>query len=161
MNYNRVTYEAIAKVAPGERLRHIEAVCREAGVRMPNKKADFILCCFERIEEMGGPAAARSSLLSCCGRAAKLAFLDAFKGIGPKYARNIMMDVYHPEFRDSIAIDVRIKGISTVLGVSFSSYEEEEAFYLAVAQEAGLSGWELDRILFNFTAEVKERLRQA
>ena len=110
---------------------------------------------------MGGPAAARSSLLSCCGRAAKLAFLDAFKGIGPKYARNIMMDVYHPEFRDSIAIDVRIKGISTVLGVSFSSYEEEEAFYLAVAQEAGLSGWELDRILFNFTAEVKERLRQA
>ena len=55
------------------------------------------------------------------------------------------MDVYHEDFRDSIALDLRIKAISEALGLSFSSYTEHERFYLDVAREAGLNGWELDR----------------
>ena len=43
-------------------------------------------------------------------------------GIGDKYARNIMMDVYHEDFRDSIAVDARIKAVSERLGLSFASY---------------------------------------
>ncbi|HYL31506.1 MAG TPA: hypothetical protein VEU27_16450 [Gemmatimonadales bacterium] len=57
-----------------------------------------------------------------------------------------MMDVYHEEFRDSIAVDGRISAISAVLGLRFTSYAEEEAFYIEVAKEAGLNGWELDRL---------------
>jgi hypothetical protein len=84
--------------------------------------------------------------------------LKKFPGIGDKYARNIMMDVYHPDFRDSIAVDARINAISNALGLSFASYRDHEAFYLDVAKEAGLNGWELDRLLFNFRTEVESRL---
>lgn len=157
-NYRRVTYESIQRLPPAERATHIEAVCREARIRMPMRKASFILGCFNKIERMGGPEAAKAELLSHAGREAKLAFLDAFPGIGPKYARNIMMDVYHDDFRDSIAIDVRIKAISQRLGVSFATYAEHEGFYLDVARQVGLNGWELDRLLFNFRAEIEARL---
>jgi hypothetical protein len=51
-----------------------------------------------------------------------------------------MMDVCHEEFRDSIAVDGRISAISAVLGLRFTSYAEEEAFYIEVAKEAGLNG---------------------
>jgi hypothetical protein len=65
-----------------------------------------------------------------------------------------MMDVYHEDFRDSIALDVRIKAISEALGLSFASYDEHERSYLDVAWEAGINRWELDRLLFNFRPEV-------
>jgi hypothetical protein len=93
---------------------------------------------------------AKERLLREVGREAKIRFLDAFPGIGEKYARNIMMDVYHEDFRESIAIDSRIKAISEALGLSFSSYADHEAFYLTVARKAGLNGWELDRLLYNY-----------
>jgi hypothetical protein len=69
-----------------------------------------------------------------------------------------MMDVYHEDFRNSIALDVRIKAISDALGLSFSSYAEHELFYLNVARDAGINGWELDRLLFNFRNEVESLL---
>ena len=49
---------------------------------------------------MGGPERAKELLLAQPDRDAKIKFLKAFPGIGPKYARNIMMDVYHRQFRD-------------------------------------------------------------
>ena len=69
-----------------------------------------------------------------------------------------MMDVYYEEFRDGIAVDARISAISAVPGLRFTSYAEEEAFYIEVAKEAGLNGWELDRLLFNFNREVEALL---
>lgn len=86
---------------------------------MPNRKTEFILACFEKVKELGGPKATKKVLLSLNGREEKIAFLDAFPGVGPKYARNIMMDVYHEEFRKSIAIDVGIAAISKTLGLRF------------------------------------------
>ncbi|MCA9169714.1 MAG: hypothetical protein KDB23_18700 [Planctomycetales bacterium] len=85
--------------------------------------------------------------------------MKTFPGIGPKYARNIMMDVYHEDFRDSIAIDVRIKAVTKALGLTFASYDEHEHFFLGVAADAGLNGWELDRLLFNFRGEIETRLQ--
>ena len=61
-----------------------------------------------------------------------------------------MMDGYHEEFRDSIAIDVRINAISEALGLSFKSYSEHEQFYLEAARLANLNGWEMDRLMYNF-----------
>lgn len=71
-----------------------------------------------------------------------------------------MMDVCHEDFRDSIALDSGIKAISDLLGISFSSYAEHESFYLTVAKDAGIKGWELDRLLFNFNKEVELRLKR-
>jgi hypothetical protein len=65
------------------------------------------------------------------------------------------MDVYHPDFRDSIAIDARIKSLSASLGLHFASYADHEQFYLGVAREAGLNGWELDRLIFNYLPEFR------
>jgi hypothetical protein len=157
-NYRRVTYAALAALTPDARAAQVRQVCRAAGIRMPEKKADYILSCFECVTRLGGPEAAKAKLLAQVGREAKIAFLQTFPGIGPKYARNIMMDVYHEDFRESIALDVRIKAISEALGLSFASYAEHESFYLGVAREAGLNGWELDRLLFNFRPEVESRL---
>jgi hypothetical protein len=157
-NYRRVTFESLERQAPNARRRSVVAVCRKSGIRMPSRKAEFILGCFELVRSLGGPEAAKSALLAQPGREAKIRFLQTFPGIGPKYARNIMMDVYHEDFRDSIALDVRIKSISTALGLSFPTYAAHETFYLDVARDAGLNGWELDRLLFNFRPLVETRL---
>jgi hypothetical protein len=69
-------------------------------------------------------------------------------------------DVYHEDFRNSIAIDARIKAVSETLGLSFSTYVEHEDFYLSVAKAAGLNGWELDRLIFNFKAEFLALVKQ-
>ena len=157
-NYQRVRYDVLAGLAPKARDAQVRKVCQAAGIRMPDRKADFILGCFAFVERRGGPEAVKAELLAQPGRDAKIRFLDSFPGIGPKYARNIMMDVYHEDFRDSIALDVRIMAISEVLGLSFASYAEHESFYLDVARQAGLNGWELDRLLFNFRPDVEARL---
>ena len=70
-----------------------------------------------------------------------------------------MMDIYHPEFRDSIAVDERIRGISQELGLSFSDYASHEDFYLSLAHEIGLEGWELDKLLFKFADDIVCSLR--
>jgi hypothetical protein len=155
-NYSRVTYAALSALDPKDRVREVEETLRAASVRYPVSKAEQLVDNLSLIDDLGGLAEARKRLLGASGREGKLAFLKRFKGIGPKYARNIMMDVYHPEFRDSIAVDSRIQRISRELGLSFQSYETEEAFYCRVASQAGLNAWEVDRLLYWFTDEVLE-----
>lgn len=157
-NYRRVTFVALARLTPKARAARVREVCRKAGIRMPDQKAKYIMGCFDHVTNLGGLKAAKAELLAQPGRNGKIEFLQTFPGIGPKYARNIMMDVYHEDFRESIALDVRIKAISEALGLSFGSYAEHERFYLDVARKAGLNGWELDRLLFNFRSDVETRL---
>jgi hypothetical protein len=159
-NYNRVTFEALSRLSPTDRLRVLKETLHAAKVRMPDKKAAWLAKNFRRIESMGGPAAAKADLFSKRTREAKIAFMERFEGIGPANARNIFMAVYDPDFRQSVKVDERIRSISEVLGVSFSSYDEHEQFYLDVAAKAGLNGWELDRLLYNFKDEVLAKLRQ-
>lgn len=72
-----------------------------------------------------------------------------------------MMDVYHPEFRDSIALDVRVNRFLKALGVTFlRSYHDKECFFVAAAHGAGLNGWQLDRMLFNHTDRLLAALDQ-
>jgi hypothetical protein len=160
-NYNRLTYGALASLEPEPREAQVYDVCLSAqqqGLRYPNRKAKFILGCFKLVTEIGGPEIATRKLMGTLGREAKIWFLDAFPGIGPKYARNIMMTVYHADFRDSIAVDSRIKSVSKALRLSFSSYSDHEAFYRQVAHNAGVNGWELDRLIFWFKDDILAHL---
>jgi len=157
-NYSRVTFEAVERIPATKRHSHIRQACSDAKVRWPDRKAGFLVSAFDRIAALGGLAAANKALFEAPGRAGKLKFLASFKGIGPKYARNIMMDVYHEDFRSSIAIDSRITALSDGWGLTFESYEAQELFYLEVAKEAGLNGWELDRLLYNFHDEFAARV---
>jgi thermostable 8-oxoguanine DNA glycosylase len=154
-----VTWDVLKALRPEKRLTRLDETLRAANVRWAAKKAPWLAENFLRIERRGGPAAVKCELQNCEGRDAKIAFLKTFKGIGDKNARNMMMDVYHPDFHDSIAVDSRIKKVSEKLGVTFQDYAEAERFYHQVAQAAGLSGWELDKLLYNFTDEVLEKLQ--
>ena len=127
---------------------------RKAKVRYPARKAELLVENFEIVREMGGPKKARDLLLEQPGREGKMAFLMLFKNIGDKYSRDILMDCYHPEFRDSIALDTRVMGVTEALGLEFSSYEEHEGFYLDVARRAGLDGWTVDRLIYNYRDDV-------
>jgi endonuclease III len=158
-NYNKVTFEALFLLSPPDRWRTLKETLRVAKVRMPDKKAEWLRENFERISTMGGPLAARAELFSRTTAEDKIKFLKRFKGIGPKYARNILMIVYDPQFRNFIAVDDRIKSISKSLGLSFRrSYPEEQQFYLDVAARAGLSGWDVDRLIYSFAKEVASAL---
>jgi hypothetical protein len=157
-NYARVTFEAISEYAPHQRVEEVERTMRVAQVRFARIKAEYLVHNHSLFARLGGPKAVRDLLLAAPGKPGKMAFLMQFSGIGPKYARNILMDLYHPEFRESIAIDSRVQGITAQLGLRFGSYEAEEAFYVAVGHRVDLNGWTVDRILFNFRKEVRDGL---
>ncbi|WCP70091.1 hypothetical protein LYZ37_18995 [Vibrio tubiashii] len=160
-NYNKITYEALTALDHNGRAQTVKAVCHASKVRMPEKKADYILGCYERVRDIGGLESAKTQLLSCSGREGKIKFLKQFPGIGEKYARNIMMDVYHEDFHSSIAIDIRIKSITELLGLSFNTYEEQEIFLLEVAKLADLNGWELDRLMYRFKSDFEYEILSA
>jgi hypothetical protein len=159
-NYDRITFDTLSGLSSLDRFRMLLKTLSASKVRMSKKKAGFLAENFEMIEAMGGLAAAKAKLLGQPTREAMMVFLEQFRGVGAKYSRNILMNVYHSLFHESVAVDDRIKSISQELGLSFRPYPEGEQFYLAVAQMAGLSGWEVDKLLYNFKDEVIASLRQ-
>ncbi len=158
----KVDFEVLRRLSSPQRRIAIYNALIEATVRMPRIKTTWLMDNHERIVADGGPVRVKALLEACPGREAKIGFLKLFRGIGDKYSRNILMDVYHPEFRHSIAYDERLKKVSEALGVSFgSSYRAAEEFFLGVAKDTGLSGWELDRLLYGYTKEVLAALGKA
>lgn len=150
VNYQQISYRALKKLSPNSRKGRAAKVFRTAKVRFPDKKAAGIVLCFNKVESLGGPTAAKKKLLCSEGRDAKIVFLKQFMLIGDKYARNLMMDVYHEEFRDYIAIDSRITNISEKWNIPTKPYEDCEIFYRSVAKKAGIDCWTLDRLMFEF-----------
>ncbi len=153
--YGQVSFDALRKLSQRQRARVLNRVLRKAKVRMPTIKSAWLLKNFRAVSNLGGPTAAKTALLTSPKSSGKIEFLKKFAGIGDKYARNIMMDVYHPDFRNCIAVDRRIKSLSKALGLTFGSYDDEEQFYKEVAHLAGIEGWELDRLIYRFTPEFK------
>ena len=145
-----VTFAGIGSVSPEQREGHLERVFRLAKFRMPHQKATWMAANFVKITEMGGADAARRQALGLLTREAKFQFMLSFHGIGEKYARDMWMDLYDSDFRDSIALDVRVQAVTKALGYSFADYADHEAFYCAVAQDAKLEPWEVDRLLYRF-----------
>ncbi len=159
-NYDRVTFEALSRLAPGDRYGVVLEVLRTAKVNRPKNKAGLLVRNHDLIDKMGGPEEAKRLALAQEGREAKMAFMRRFYGVGDKYARNIWMDAYHPDFHDCIAVDERIQRVTEALGYSFGSYEEHERFYQGVAAEVGLQPWEVDRLLYGFKKEFLAVLKE-
>jgi hypothetical protein len=160
-NCKKITFEALSSLSPDDRLQQLAGVLGAAAVRMPDKKAEWLAADFTRIQAMGRPEKAKDALLNKFGRDAKIAFLKRFAGIGDKYARNIFMNVYHPEFRQSIAVDSRIESVLAALGlVELKNYEATEQFLVEAAKEAGVDGWDLDRMLYHFKDQLLVRLNR-
>lgn len=152
--YSQVTYNNLLQMDEDERIQHLEEVLLNAGVNMHEKKSRYISTHVNQIESLSGLESAQQGFEDRDGKEAKMDFLREFKGIGDKYARNIGMDMFHPDFQDTIALDTRIRGISDELSVEFDSYEEHEQFHISVAERLDMTAWELDRILYRYTDEI-------
>jgi hypothetical protein len=152
--YSQVTYDNLLQMGAEERIQHLEEVLLDAGVNMHKKKSRYISTHVSQIKSLGGLNSAQQEFEERDGKESKMDFLREFKGVGDKYARNIGMDIFHPDFQDTIALDTRIKGISDELSVEFNSYEKHEQFYISVADRLDTTAWELDRILYRYADEV-------
>jgi len=152
--YSQVEYSHLLDMDENERIDHLQNVLDDAGVRYPNKKSRYISSQMNKVRESGGLTPAQKEFESKNGKEAKIDFLREFKGIGDKYARNIGMDVFHPDFRDTIALDDRIDSVSDELGVEFESYEKHEQFYVDIADRLDMTAWELDRLLYRYINEI-------
>lgn len=152
--HDPVRYPALLPLTPEERLDVLTRSLSAATVRMPGRKAAWLVANFARIKDARGPEAIKQELETQPSREKKIEYLRTFHWIGPKYARDIMMDAYHPDFHNSIAFDVRLKKVAGALGMTFANYESAEQFFLGAAAHAGINGWELDRLLYNFTDDV-------
>lgn len=158
--YNNIKYDNIKKLSYDEIKDIIKKTIKEAkiGVRniSPEKKADLLFKNFILLQDMGGCEIVSRFLLNIKGKKSKILFLSLFNGISEKYARNIFMDIYHEEFRNSIAVDERIKKILNFLEIPDNiQYEEKENILLAIAEESGFEPWELDRYIFSKINEIK------
>ena len=157
---SQVEYETLREMDDSERIDHLEGVLLDAGVNMHLRKADFINAQLKRIESLGGLDAAQQAFGSQEEKEAEMDFLQKFKCIGDKYARNIGMDIFHPDLRDTVALDARMNSISDKLGVKFGSYGGHEQFYVDVAERLGMTAWELDRLLYRYTDDVTAHIAE-
>ena len=156
---SRLRFDMLKSLEPDRRRAEIREVLLTAEVRMSDNKAAWLAANFNRIVAGGGPESVKMRLAAAEGREGKIAFLKSFAGIGANYARNIMMELYHPDFRDSIVVDERLKKVGRVVGVDFKANRKAaEEFFLEVARAAGLNGWQLDRVLYWHTDEILEAI---
>ena len=154
--YKQVKYADLIELPRREQKRRLKGAFWDKWGRLQNDKLKYALNNLTKIYKLGGSTSASRQALKCKGPEAKIAFMKKFDGVGDKYARNIWMDVYHPDFRDSIAVDQRLKIVLEALGRNTEkgtskAYKEHETFFRDIAKRSGVSAWELDRLLFNFT----------
>lgn len=154
-------YKSLCALGDTEKRAHLlEQVLVECGVNRARSKAPLLAQNFEIVKALGGPQRVKQLLLSLPGTKPKIEFLMAFHGVGPKYGRNILMDGYHPDFRNSIAYDARLGAIARQLGLSFKTYDNAEDFFLRAAGRAGIEGWELDRMIWRFTEKFECEIKR-
>jgi len=148
-----IRYSALAPLqSPARRTRLLKAL-KSSKVRMPNTKANSLARNVTILSELGGVHAATNTMLTIGTRDDKVKFITQFYGIGEKYGRNIWMDIYDPAFRNSVAVDARLKKIAAALGYDYSKYkyEDYERLFVAIASEAGIEPWAVDRLLYMYT----------
>lgn len=127
--------------------------------RFKNRAADWLEQAYEQFTREGGPAGVRTKLKRMTAEEV-ITFWMSFKDVKEKYARNVMMDIYHPDFRQCyFAIDSRILKLLPLLGYAGRrSYGEQEMFLRDLATEVGVESWELDRTLYQAQKQLLEAL---
>jgi endonuclease III len=144
-----VSYASLVRLNSDARQRRLLAALQAAAVRYAPKKSKQLAENLITLERRGGVELETKRALSLVGDEAKRDYLLFFKGIGPKYANNIWMDIYDADFRDCVAVDVRITNVMHELGIGDEL--DPQAYFRNLAREANLETWEVDRLLFWFT----------
>jgi len=144
-----VCYAALAGLKPAARKKRLLETLKKAGVRYSRRKSAQLAANLQQIEDQGGVELESKHALALNGREPKRNYFLQFAGIGPKYANNVWMDIYDPDFRDCVAVDERLKKVTRELGLVETT--DQQAIFSKLAREAKLEMWELDRLLFWFT----------
>ena len=127
--------------------------------RFKNRTADSLEKLYQFVSAEGGPVGVRARL-SELDAAGVISFWCNHDGISDKYARNMMLDIYDQRFRTGFfAIDSRIDKLLPELGYAGPRhYAEKECFLGALAADASLDGWTLDRLLYNWNSDIRRKL---
>jgi hypothetical protein len=141
------------------RKKVIYAALEEAKVpRMREQKAQFLSENYKKVKKLGGPQHATAIMLSLSGKSEKRAWIQEFDGIGQKYSNDIWMAICDPDFQDAIALDTRVKNFAKALGFTVP-LKSLEVQLLEFASSCGLTGWELDRLIYNFGSLILKTLK--
>ena len=149
-----VAYSQLCFLSEDEKKIRLERVLSTANVRYPKKKADLLAKNILKIQKLGGLAKANRDMLLQQGYDKKIKFIRSFHGIGEKYGRNIWMDIYDEDFRQSIAVDSRLNKVGVALGLWEKKCKgvDRETLLKNIAKEAGVDPWDLDRLLYTYTS---------
>ena len=149
---SELSWSAISQITAIERRRRLETVGR-----FWRKTATWLEQAFAEVESAGGPMALRDKL-DLMPASDVIAYWKSINDVKDKYARNIMMDIYHPKFReDFFAIDSRLESLLPILGyVGKRDYLSKERFLVELARDVGVDAWDLDRLLYIKHSELKQ-----
>jgi hypothetical protein len=146
-----IAFSALLPLSVSKRKDAIRRTFKEANVRMQSRKDEWLAKNLEKImKDWGGLKQANAHMRSLHGKVEKLKFIGEFHGVGPKYQRNIWMDLYDPDFLDAIAIDSRLAEVARALGCEKPTQSNGEPLFCSVAEDANRKPWDVDRLLFNF-----------
>lgn len=163
-----ISYESLSKAESDYELaRTINHVLLVVGTRYaqpnPNKclKTQALVHNFREVSKEGGPVAFLKKLSQFQEDRERVQFvIDSFKFIKNKGARDFLMRI--GILKDAIALDVRIQKIFRKLGITFLKdfsyprvYDQiEKDILLKVCKPLGISGVELDRMLYRNYNEI-------
>lgn len=159
--YNTTLRFDLLPVKAAAREKVIYAALEEARVpRMRKQKAQDLSENYRMIKKLGGPQKASEVMLGLAGKQVKQKWIRQFHGVGLKYSNDIWMNINDPDFQDAIALDTRVKNFAKAIGFNVKS-PTLEAELLEFASDCGLTGWELDRLIYNFGSLILRSLKGA
>ena len=146
-----LSWLSISQISAEDRRTRLETVGR-----FWRQTASWLEQAYLQVQSVGGPKELRVKL-SLMPANDVIAYWKSFKGVKDKYARNIMMDIYLPNFRkDFFAIDSRLDELLPMLGyVGPKDYLSKERFLIELASDIGIDAWDLDRLLYSKHSELK------
>lgn len=149
-----LSWLSISQISAEDRRARLETVGR-----FWRQTASWLEQAYLQVQSDGGPKELRE-MLSLMPTNDVIAYWKSYKGVKDKYARNIMMDIYHPNFRkDFFAIDSRLDELLPMLGyVGSRDYQSKEQFLIELARDIGIDAWDLDRLLYSKHSELKVQL---
>ena len=158
---DELSFDKLTRMTEQKRRDKFRTVIKEVNPRYSERKVETLERALQRIQEMGGPIAAKEKALMCAGGIEKVRFLRKFYGLGPKYARNIWMDAADPDVANAAALDSRLMGVLVAVTSDVpKTYEKQEAWYQQLAADLGVNTWTLDRLVFRTKDEILAHLDQ-
>ena len=114
---------------------------------------------FQRMKLAGGPTGISREYGVIKSAEDAIKYWKSFPGIGDKYAREIPMGSYDPLFRDTFALDARLRALLKQNFKEQFSYNEGVDFLQKVARRLNCDCWSLDRFLYEQYDELKQTRR--